>query len=68
MEPEQITPWVERNVTVTLDDGSRHTGTLMDTPLPTLFHVVPVPSRPGVIEGSVLMDLYAEQIVKIEAA
>lgn len=68
MSPKDIAPWVEKHVTVTLDDGSQYTGTLIDTPEPTLFHVSPIPSRPGVIEGAVLTDLYAEQIVKIEAS
>lgn len=68
MTHKEIAPWIEKRVTVTLDDGSQHTGTLLDTPEPGLFHVMPVPSRPGIIEGSVLTDLYLEQIVKIEPA
>jgi hypothetical protein len=32
MTVEEIAPWIEKRVTVTLDDGSQHSGTLIDTP------------------------------------
>lgn len=67
MKIEQLKPWLRHAVTVTLTDGSKYRGSFSDTPEVGLYHVIPTPSRPGVVERfGPLVDLYAEDILKIE--
>jgi hypothetical protein len=59
MTVEEIAPWLEREVTVTLEDGLTYAGWLYDTEEPGLYHIaVGTGRRP---------DLVAHEIVKIEA-
>jgi hypothetical protein len=67
MTTEEIAPWVEKEVAVTVRDGFVYTGSLMDTPEQGLYHVIGRPSRPGVIERfGPLADIWAHEIVSIE--
>jgi|HubBroStandDraft_2_1064218.scaffolds.fasta_scaffold1825658_1 hypothetical protein len=66
MTNEEIEPWLEKKVTVTLIDGSKRTGTLM-AGVGNLYHILGEPS-PDSIGGGHLEDIYAEQIVKVEPA
>lgn len=47
-------------------DGRTLIGRLHETPEPGLFYVQRDPSRPGVVEGGFVEDLYPQDFAKIE--
>jgi hypothetical protein len=65
MKPDEIALFKNRQVVVTLTDGTRRVGRLMVTPEPGLYHVMRDPERPGKIVGGFLEDIWIEQIEKI---
>ena len=69
MTSDEIAPFIEKNVTVTVRDGFTYSGTLVDTPEEGLYHVLPGAVRPGVIERyGPLADIWGHEILRIEAS
>jgi len=67
MSKAEISKYNHANVTVTHTDGRILVGRLHETPEPGLFYVQADPSRPGVVEGGFVEDLYPQDFAKIEA-
>jgi len=67
MTKAEISKFNHANVNVTHTDGRILVGRLHETPEPGLFYSQRDPSRPGVVEGGFVEDLYPEDFAKIAA-
>jgi hypothetical protein len=66
MTKAEISKFNRANVKVTHADGRTLIGRLHETPEPGLFYVQRDPSRPAVVEGGFVEDLYPQDFAKIE--
>jgi hypothetical protein len=66
MDSRQISRFDNRQVIVTLRDGTKRLGRLYATPEEGLYHIMRDPARAGEIIGGFLEDLYAAEIVDVK--
>ncbi len=68
MTDREIKTYENVLVRATLQDGSQVIGRLDVTPEVGLYHIVPAPSGPNVVEGGFVGDLYTADFAAIERA
>jgi len=68
MEDADLKRWDRRVVVVTLKSGEQLTGLFMASREDGLFNIGSAPSRAGVIEGGVLVDIRGTEITEISMA